>query len=700
MPRPLLLLVALLASGAGRATAQAWNSEAALALARRAIHRRDRAAADTTLRDYKALAHGFVFFLGQFGEGLTEPPRLIKADQLELEVYWKAPGASKQRIIGWRDQAQLPTDIQYHRDHLGIIQNNFGRAIRLGDGDEVQDVPHPLSPGGPLDYDYRLGDTLVLTLSGSEVRVVGLEVRPKDFRAPRIVGTLYVDIARADLVRMAFNFTPAAYRDPELEDVSVVLDDALWEQRYWLPYRQEIEIRRRATWLDIPARGIIRGRWEIGDYRFNLGLSDRWFAGEEISPLPKAERDSFPWPVPLAVAIQGVADPVRLNDLEAVRDQVTQIAGQRALNGLQHRRLAARGVSDLLHVNRVEGLTPGAGVTVRTGDRAEFRALASYGTGDHRPKGSLRGTLAAGHGTLTVAAYRQIRDVADQPVIAPLFNSISTQEWGRDYGDYYLADGARLGYRRGLGTRGEWSAEVGRERIGSLATVGAPVTGHFAPNPALGEGGRSLDLARAVIRRRSVGFAVRRDLALEASLEGGRIDGGATYLRGAANGHLLLPLGGHPGAGPRRCRVRVRQSPSSPLLHVGGARDTAGGRLPRVGRHPGRAVAPRMAYPGALLESSCGCLRSHARHAHTRPLRGCGVGGSPGGGNALDSGAGDADHAGIGVGVAGRHPHRRRLRHGESAGALRLRRRARFLGHSLTFADWTAPTAGLGLGHP
>src|SRR3989454_12481916 len=87
--------------------AQAWNDAAALALARRAIERRSRAAADTALRDYKAQAHGFLFFLGQFGEGLTEPPRLIKADQLELEVYWKAPGLSKQRIVGRSEERRV-----------------------------------------------------------------------------------------------------------------------------------------------------------------------------------------------------------------------------------------------------------------------------------------------------------------------------------------------------------------------------------------------------------------------------------------------------------------------------------------------------------------------------------------------------------------------------------------------------------------
>src|SRR5438034_5795807 len=140
--RPVLAVLALgVLLRPAPVAAQAWNSDAALALARRAVLRRGGAVADSSLHDYKAQAHGFLFFLGAFGQGLADPPRLVKADQLELEVYWKAPASSKQRVIGWRDQAQLPTDINYHRDHLGIIQNNFGAALRLGEGDEVRDVP-------------------------------------------------------------------------------------------------------------------------------------------------------------------------------------------------------------------------------------------------------------------------------------------------------------------------------------------------------------------------------------------------------------------------------------------------------------------------------------------------------------------------------------------------------------------------------
>jgi hypothetical protein len=530
----------------GGAAAQEWNSAAALGLAERATLRRERAAADTALRDYKAQAHGFVFFLGQFGEGLTDPPRLVKADQLELEVYWKAPRLSKQRIVGWREGAELPTDVNYHRDHLGIVQNNFGRIVRLGEGDEVRDVPHPLTPGeGGRDlYDFALGDTVTLLLPQRAVRVVELRVRPKDFNQPRLIGTLFIDADSADLVRLAFNFTPRAYLDSQLEDVSVVLDNALWEGRHWLPYRQEIEIRRRATWLDIPARGIIRGRWEIDNYVFNVGLVDAWFAGEEITVLPKAQRDSFPWPGPLAAAIQDIAEPVRQEDLRAVREEVSRIAGRRVVSGLKPQRLGVRRLSDLIHANRVEGLAVGAGLVWRPPAGAggfEIRALAGYGFADRSGKWLV--ALATADG-FELSVHRQLRDIGDAAVIAPLLNSIASQEFGDDYGDYYRATGARVAWRRGLGARGEWRVEAARERVASVQVRASPASGTFRPNPAVTEGDYST--AALTVRRRSEGFAVRRDVAASVSLEAGTRQSvdvtGWMRLSGAA--HALVPVGG------------------------------------------------------------------------------------------------------------------------------------------------------------
>jgi hypothetical protein len=126
-------------------------------------------------------------------------------------------------------------------------------------------------------------------------------------------------------------------------------------------------------------------------------------------------------------------------------------------------------------------------------------------------------------------------------VIAPLQNSLAAQEFGHDYGDYYLAQGARLTYRHGVGVRGEWRAAAGRESFQSLAVAATPANGRFRPNPALA--GPAVDLVQLAFERRSEGFAVRRDLHVETVLEVGRLDGGDTYLRLSGAGHVLVPVG-------------------------------------------------------------------------------------------------------------------------------------------------------------
>src|SRR5207237_741658 len=109
------------------------------------------------------------------------------------------------------------------------------------------------------------------------------------------------------------------------------------------------------------------------------------------------------------------------------------------------------------------------------------------------------------------------------------------------HGDYFVARGARLTYRYGVGVRGEWRVAAGRESFQSLVVAASPANGSFPPNPALG--GPGVDLVQLAFERRSEGFAVRRDLHVETLLEAGRQDGGDSYVRLSGAGHLLLPVG-------------------------------------------------------------------------------------------------------------------------------------------------------------
>ena len=293
--RCLRAIGALLPACAPPLAAQGWDAPEAIALVRRAVDQRAAVQADSMLLSYRTRAHGFVFFLAQVGEGLTEPPRLVKADELDVEVYWQAPNHSKQVVLGWRDGAFLPTDIEYHRDHLGIVTNNFGDLIRIGEGDEVRDAIHPLSRAGLALYDYALGDSLTIRTGGGEVTVREVQVRPRSFERPLVVGTMFIDIETAELVRFRFSFTPSAYLDRQLEDITIVLENARFEGRWWLPYRQEIEIRRRASFLDFPARGIIRGRWEIEDYDLNVEIPPEVLAGPAIGGLVRPQPGDSGW---------------------------------------------------------------------------------------------------------------------------------------------------------------------------------------------------------------------------------------------------------------------------------------------------------------------------------------------------------------------------------------------------------------------
>ena len=531
--------MALCGAGATALRAQTWNDSAVTALVARAAARRASAQADSGLRDFEAVAHGFVFFLGQLGEGLAEPPKLIKADQLALQVYWKAPGRSKQRIIGWRDRIDLPTDIQYHRDHLGIVLNGFGNRIRIGGGDEVRDVLHPLALGAGRLYDYALADLLTIALPQRTVRVYEVLVRPKRSDEPALVGALYLDADQAELVRMRFAFTKSAYRDPSLEDITVTLDNGLWNGRWWLPRHQEIEIRRRTTWLDVPARGIIRGQWDIGDYRFNAALPDSLFGWPEIVAAPPAVRQRYPWPQSLDAAIAQSAGQETV-DLQSVRAAVGRLVSQRALTGLPTLRPGAASFSDIAHVNRVEGLAVGLGGVWRVrGRRLELRAWASYGTSDHRAKGRIGIEHAAGRAAVLLEAAREVHDVGDEPLIAPLLNSLAAQEWGRDYGDYVLRDWVGLRVRRPAGSAlielsGGW------ERTTSLATSAAPVTGSYRPNPALGAG--SYGVARVALLRQPWAFPPAPDAGYALRAEAGAADT-SRYLRLRGDAQLELPAG-------------------------------------------------------------------------------------------------------------------------------------------------------------
>ena len=476
--------------------AQSWNDTAAVALVTRAVARRSAVQGDSGLRSWHVRAHGTLLFLAQLGEGAAGTPHLIKADELDVEVYWSAPGRSKQVIRGWRDRRFLPTDIRYHRDHLGIVTDGYGPTIRIGEGDEVRDVVHPLSPAGLAMYDYALRDSAQVAAGGKSVTLDVIDVRPRDPKSPAVVGTLYLDRATAELVRARLSFTPVSYRDATVEDLTILLDYALIDGRAWLPWKQTIEIRRNAGWLDLPYTGVIRATWQFGDYDLDFAIPPATFSGPAIGGLRQAGDSARPWPEPFDSILAHAGPVVSETEVAAARAEVARAVEGHLASGLAPARVAAQSASDLVHFDRVQGVAVGAGVRLglleRGGWRLSLRPDLGVGSADGRLTGGAAltfTTLEPSPFTLSLYADRRIHDFSDAPVISRALNSLTAQEWGEDHGDYVLVEEGGVRVEWPVGRRVRLSTRVGWEDPASVGISATPARGTFRPQADLGAPG-------------------------------------------------------------------------------------------------------------------------------------------------------------------------------------------------------------------
>jgi hypothetical protein len=437
-------------------TGPAWNAPLALDLVSRARETRgETRGAQDALTSYSARAEGWVYFYLDRPDAAENT--LVRTDQLALDVLWKAPGLARQRIVGRRDEKALPTSINYHIDHLSVVQDEFEDVIRIGDGDEVGAVIHPVAPGAERAYDYRVTDSLTLSYGGGEeVRVYELQVRPRRPDLPGFVGALYLDRERAAIVRMVFSFTPSSYVDPYLDHIRISLDNALWLGEYWLPYRQEAEVRRELPELDFLAGSVIRTRLTVGDYEFGLPLPDFLFNGPRVvnaGPPEVLEAFEFERGLYDDVAEAGL-DPSP--ELAEVETQIREIGLRQALTGLAPVRLHLGGASDLLRYNRVEEFAVGAGTTLRLprlfGEGARLRLVGGWSFGAERIWGRAETRLRLGDGDrLDIAArWDELGDVGPIRGASGVVNTLAAVG-GADYLDPWRERSARVAWTHALG---------------------------------------------------------------------------------------------------------------------------------------------------------------------------------------------------------------------------------------------------------
>jgi hypothetical protein len=417
------------------ATDSRWNDPDADSLIARATQRRSLQLADSTLLSYRAEAHGFLAFLAQLGEGVIIPPRVVQTEELALTISWWQPNRSAQQLVGRRDTTLLPANVGYYRDRYGVILDNLPDRIRLGDGQDVRDVPHPLAASARDLYEYQRAAPVRIRIPGREIVVDEVQFRPRDGRQAAAIGSVFLDRETAAVVRLSMTFTRAAILDKRIETLVVTLENGLVRERYWLPRRQEVEVSRGSTWLDIPVRGIVRGRWDVSNYDVNeqvpaaTQLLPRWSSVPADSLRKYAFENRIVDILPPEIQIASSEEVVR------AREQAEMAVRAAMLARPAKTRVTGRGISDGIRYNRAEGLSLGVGASQRWGSGWLLSARGRYGIDDREAKGRVSIGRAPAFGReplLQLFAERDLRDVASAER-GGLTNSLGAALFGSDY---------------------------------------------------------------------------------------------------------------------------------------------------------------------------------------------------------------------------------------------------------------------------
>lgn len=499
-----------------------WQAGSGIPLLEGAVRVRATRDSASGLAGWKAMAHGTVRFALVINHDGTPIEREVRTDELRVEVYGEAPNRSKQRIVAWRDSVRFPNALRYHRDHLGIVASDFGPIIRLGDGDEVHDVPHPLSARGLRFYQFALGDTVTVQGPGGATRVVAVEVRPVSADSAAAVGTLYLDADRATLVRFRFTFTSPSYRDATVEGIAVELENALIDGATWLPWRQSIVIRRADPVFGSPLGSSLRADWEIDDYELGLRLPSTTFAGAAIAG-----------PLKPGFGIWEHPFQVRPSDAAVDIDEITAHARQLLIGGRLSgipaiRVLGVDGISGLIRVDRVQGVRLGAAAEWQLSARHQLTVTGGIGMSGRIVTGGASLEPVAGGTGWHIQVDRSVIDLDDAPRRSRLVNSLATVVSGNDIGDWRLRDRIRFGLSMPAGPA-RISLDASAERHGSLASRFNALNGTRVANPALGYGDVRLLTAGIALGGWSV--AVERGA------------GDADWTRATLSGTSPLPMG-------------------------------------------------------------------------------------------------------------------------------------------------------------
>lgn len=345
----------------------------------------------------------------------------VSVEQIASELTWSRTGAFEQRVIGYRSQAAglQFASISFLRDAWAVPSLYGNRLALLFGRDTTGRRPsirrpvierstvyaiHPLAEDRERVYRFRGGDTVeVLQVNGRAIPVVRVEVEPKDGVPDATViftGELNLDATRKHIIRMRGYFARVGGPKPKfgllhqarLQAIAFVeLVNSEVEEAYWLPSYQRFEAQATAPFIG-DTRAVFRIVSRFRNYEITgpggAATTGDAAAADTLQPrkhrLSFAPIDSMNGFTAWRSEMGALSSKVAATDFDDVAPDLWRVTGPPRTSGRPER------VSDIVHVNRIEGIWTGLGVMRQFRDEVPgltVRAIAGYAWNERTARG-------------------------------------------------------------------------------------------------------------------------------------------------------------------------------------------------------------------------------------------------------------------------------------------------------------------------
>jgi hypothetical protein len=527
-------------------------------------------------------------------------------EQYQMRVSWDRRGVFDQHVIGYRARQLGPlvsamsivpkpwTAPALYGDRLALI---FGGPPSLSASDSARrNTPavHPFAGDRDRYYRFTGGDTVITIRAGARsIPVVRVQVEPRagTQRVMLFAGEVFVDGSTGQMIRMRGRIRlvpPTGESAPtrvvrlfaQVQEVAFIdFENSEQDGRFWLPRRQRIEYQVMTGLTEARATVRVQSTWK--DVSLRLRGADTVASGDTLGAprytLAMDSRDS-------TSATSGWKFDLGTQTADASARDFDDVAPPEfRADGSPQWRWQARGLTDLLRVNRVEGLFVGLAGLLEFRHAAPGVAIRMFGgwaTSAGTAKGGLEASRVRGPVVLSLRAERQLASTNDfSQALGGGGGNVIGALFGREDNDWVDRRVLSLGLTREIGARHASSLRVevarGADRGFDTQRTTGFLRGDFRPNRPVTVGNYVRSRVQLDLARNVVSSPLSSGIGVKASYERG--DGELTWQRMQLQGLAQRILGRVVLAARTDVGVVAGNTlPTQQLIEVGGAEGLPG----------------------------------------------------------------------------------------------------------------------------